>query len=750
MADNSNNNIYNKLESGDLFEALEMLQTKVNSLGNWQLQSDLEQITDTYNNMLSFLRKGVDDTEYGHMRQELIRKAYIINDLANRDIKLKNEPYTLFCKTYTKCQAAPLDMQAMTAELETLGAQITEINANPIKRKNIQEYRMEHLLPQHDALMEQIFNDIWMSDLWTQKDYSACTDLLNNKSILLQVKLMVISAVTIASYELFDTNKINLLFDFSLDSTPEISQRALVGLILLIIRYNSRKYFQAQIEPRFRLYTDNSQFSSDCFQILMQLQYCMATDSISQKMNQDILPFITNATSNIKLTIDEEGTLTANGENPEWHHKQSTDDQIEKKMRQISNLQMDGADINWNSFSNLKRFQFFNKTHHWFVPFTDNYTEIHELSGKLRKEILHITDILFTLSSFCDSDKFSFMMMLDSLPQQSQDLIASHIQVQANNAEAMEAYKEMKKEKENKTDKQSISRNYIFDLYRFFKAHPDHTQFFDPFNKFQPDFDPTWFEVLKDLLTTDNYDEIVALAEFMMHKERYKSAVRLFRSLNPQEREEDVDIWQKIGFCEQKDLTPYYAISDYEVANRIQPGSRWTLTHLAQVYMDECEFDYANKIIDEILNNDPDNLKWIRNKIECMMKEEKYKECLPLLYKATYLDEESAELQYMLGKALYCTGEKDKAKHVMAKWTEKGTDLESLIYIAFAHYTDGDIKSACRYFSKAYKTAEDKKTFLKFYVYGAEDFNLDFEGEENGELHMMFDAIIATTKGNDQ
>lgn len=745
MADNSNNNIYKKLESEELLEALEMLQTKVNGLGNWQLQSDLEQVTDTYSNMLSFLRQGVTDTEYGHMRQELIRKAYTINDLANRDIRLKNNPHDLFCKTYTKFQATPMDMQAITAELETLGEQITELNTNPTKRENVQKYQMEHLLPQHDALMEQLFNGIWVSDLWTQKDHSACLGLLCSESILLQVKLTVISAVTIASYELLDPYKIKFLFDFSLDSTPEISQRALVGLILLIIRYNNRKYFQAQIEPRFRMYTDDSQFSSDCFRILKQLQYCMATDSISEKMNQDILPFITNAPGSINIRMDDEGTLTAKGENPEWLRKQTTDDQFEKKMRQISNLQMDGADVNWNSFSNLKKFQFFNKTYHWFVPFTDNYTETYELSGKLKKEILNAADLLFTMSTFCDSDKFSFMMMLGSLPQQSQDLIASHIQVQVSSIEAMEEYKERKKV--NKVYRPSISRSYIFDLYRFFKAHPDCSQFFDPFKKLQPDFDPTQFGVLKDLLTTDNYDETVALAEFMMHKERYKSAVNLFQSLNPKEREEDVDIWQKIGFCEQKDSETYYAISDYEVAHRLQPDSKWTLTHLAQVYLDECQFDDAEIIIDEILKIDPDNQKWIRNKIECMLALEEYKESLPFLYKATYLDEESEDLQFMLGKALYCTGEKDKAKHVMAKWAEKGTDLESLMYIAFAHYMDGDTKAACSFFSKAYKAAKDKTSFQSYYVYYAEDFDLDFYGKGAEELHMLLDAIIATTKG---
>lgn len=734
----NNETIYGKLELDNLLEALQSLQTKVNSLNNWQLQSDLEQISSTYNNMLSFFSKGVEDTEYGNVRLELKRKAYVINDLANRDIRLKKHPSELFCKVYTEFQTSPLDMKTLLVGLETTGEQITKLNESPNRRGNVQQYQMKELLSQHDSLMEKLFNGIWVSDLWTQKEYSECLDILNNTSILQQVKAMTVSAVTIAAFELLDTYKIDFLFDAYLDNTREISQRALVGILLLVIRYNKREYFLRQITPRFRIYAENRQFVEDCFRILMQLQYSKGTDSVSLKMTQDILPTIMKSQDNRLRAKDYEAELTKQGENPEWHHKLNITEQVEKKMRQMAEMQMDGADVYWNTFCHLKNFQFFKKMHHWFVPYTENYTECFETANNMRKEILYVNDILFTLSTFCDSDKFSFQLMLGTMSQSAQDMIANQIQSQIDSEGVMEVYKEKKKKK---VQMQDISQSYIYDLYRFFKANPNHTQFFDPFNKLLGDFNPLDFSVLDELVTTDNYNEVLATAEFMMRKERYSSAISLFNKLEPKEKEDDTDIWQKIGFCHQKDGNNEEAIKYYEIADRLKPSSRWTLIHLAQTYISVSRYKDAIEAIDKILESDPDNMKWIRHKIDCLFAMNAFEESIPILYKAAYLDEDSVQIKSMLGRALYIRGDKGKAEQILTELAEKEPTTENLVHIAFIHYFKGDNTEAYRLFSLALKKETSEDVFADIYWNGLRYFNISDSTTENERLHLMFDAI---------
>ncbi len=734
----NNETIYGKLELDNLLEALQTLQTKVKGLNNWQLQSDLEQISSTYDNMLSFFSKGVEDSEYGNMRQELKRKAYIINDLANRDIRLKKQPYEQFCRVYAEFQSSPQDMKTLLAGLETTGGQITLLNGNHDVRESVRQHQLKELLSQHDSLTEQLFNSIWVSGQWTQKDCSECLDLLNDSAVLPQVKVMTVSAVTLAAFEMLDTTKIAFLFDAYLDDTPEISQRALVGLLLLIIRYNRREYFIRQITPRFRIYMENRRFVEDCFRILMQLQYSKATDTVSLKMTQDILPAIMKSQDNRLRTKNYEEELTKQGENPEWHHKLHITEQVEKKMRQMAEMQMDGADVYWNTFCHLKNAAFFKKIHHWFVPFTDNYTECLEASDNLRKEILHVRDILFTLSTFCDSDKFSFLLMLGTMAQSAQDMIANQIQLQLDSEGVLDAYKE--KKKKNK-EVQEISRIYIFDLYRFFKANPNHTQFFDPFNKLLGDFNPLDFAVLDELVTSDNYNEILATAEFMMRKERYPSAIALFSKLEPKEREEDTDIWQKIGFCYQKDKNDQEAIRYYEVANNLKPESRWTLVHLAQTYMAVSRYSEANAVIDGILETEPENMKWIRHKVDCLFKMDAFEESIPILYKAAYLDDDSTMVKGMLGRALYIRGDKEKAEHVLTDLAEKEPTTANLAHLAFIHYMKGDNTGAYRLFSEAYMAETQESVFATAFWDCPHYFNVNESVEEKEKLHMMFDAV---------
>jgi len=47
----------------------------------------------------------------------------------------------------------------------------------------------------------------------------------------------------------------------------------------------------------------------------------------------------------------------------------SDSDEIMKTMEELTNLQMEGADVYMSAFANLKHFDFFRNFQNWFVPF---------------------------------------------------------------------------------------------------------------------------------------------------------------------------------------------------------------------------------------------------------------------------------------------------------------------------------------------------------------------------------------------
>ena len=65
-------------------------------------------------------------------------------------------------------------------------------------------------------------------------------------------------------------------------------------------------------------------------------------------------------------------------ENPEWSEilEQSG---IADKLQELTELQMEGADVYMSTFSMLKSFPFFNETAHWFLHFDPEFSAVQDL-----------------------------------------------------------------------------------------------------------------------------------------------------------------------------------------------------------------------------------------------------------------------------------------------------------------------------------------------------------------------------------
>jgi tetratricopeptide (TPR) repeat protein len=730
-----NKNIYSELQQGNLVDALVMLQTKVSSLGDWQLLQDLEWVRDTYSTMLSYLAKGIEDPKAQSIRTDLIQQAYAINDRANRAITLKKSPFNKYCQAFTQSKAEALDIATTQIALETVGEEIKHLLANTNQRERIREHDLEAAVRQHDTLIEKLFNHIWTSGIWTKSENTLYTQLMGSEQLPADDKAIIISALTLACYELFDAQKLMLLFDSYLQNDIEVSQRSLVGLILLIIRYDSRLSYYPQIKSRFALYCENRQFVEDCFRVLMQLQYSKMTDSVSAKMTQDIMPAILRSSrfQGIDLrNLDKE--LTKNGENPEWHQNTKDDKNVEKKLKQMTDMQTEGADVYWSSFVSLKGFSFFQKLHHWVAPFSFEYPESYQFTQSMRPEILQTVKSLFQFAPFCSSDKYSFIFMIDSVKQAGQDMIANQINSQLNEEGGGDLFEQVKPHTKKPKE---VSRCYIFDLYRVFKAYPYHSELFDPFGKQLVNFSPLYFDTLKPL--ADNYDDLLGLAEFMMRRGAYHDASTIFFKLNPQEREEDSDLWQKIGFCSQKQGNPALAIPAYRMAYKLNPKSKWTVQHLAQTAFELKEFSEAQQYFDLLLEDDEDNLKWLYKKAECLFGQEKYEDCLPTLYKLAYLDEHSEHAQEMLAWGLLMTGNDEKAEKIHVELMEQNPSVRNNINLAHLYLRKGEIPNAYNLYAAAYQLAKSEEEFTKaFWEWRP---YLQHIGLNAKRLELMLDAV---------
>ena len=93
--------------------------------------------------------------------------------------------------------------------------------------------------------------------------------------------------------------------------------------------------------------------------------------------------------------------------NPEW---QKDMEQINSHIRELGELQMEGADTYMTAFSQLKTFPFFQEAAHWFYLFSMKVPDLYQIFKDRNSMKKSLFGLMINSQMFCDSDKFSFCL----------------------------------------------------------------------------------------------------------------------------------------------------------------------------------------------------------------------------------------------------------------------------------------------------------------------------------------------------
>ena len=297
-------------------------------------------------------------------------------------------------------------------------------------------------------------------------------------------------------------------------------------------------------------------------------------------------------------------------------------------------------------------------------------------------------------SPFCNSDKYSLCFTFSNLGGMAGTAIEAQINRQL--PDGMDIDELADSEELHKPKKADIRRHYVFDLYRFYHLYPYKQQFVNPFTTLKehpvtPFSNPWLLELM-----ADDKEEMAQYADFLMRKEFYQAALDIFATIADNEFDPDLaSIWQKIGFCHQKLNHTEETIHAYTVANSIKPNSKWTLSHLAMLCYTSGNVDDAVKYYTQLHQIQPENLKYLMNAAQSMMQGERYTEALPLLYKASFLDEESSMVRLQLAWCLIVNKKKDEAMtHILKLQAEDTTREEAAILFGIVMLMDGKMREA--------------------------------------------------------
>lgn len=660
-----------KLKRHKLIPTIPNILKKSQELGCWELTAEVESIWSTYQQMLQFMLNGIADPQAASIRRSICSSLATIVCKLERRQRIKDMGHEKYVST-AKAMKNITSFEFIVNQLEEIALLQKSIAEDDVMRDSVRKYTTENLSEQHETALQNLFNWTWTGDIWNNNDIDQANRIIFSNNISSDDKAVFVSAITLSILEQYDALKLVFLLDCYLNDDHQLSQRALVGFVLAFHLNSVQAEEDTELQNRLIIYKDDSTFIKDYYATITQLQLSSTTDSVSSKMHNDILPILMQGhmqrmNKDNGINIKE---LTKNGENPEW----IDESKLDKKVREMADLQLDGADVYFSTFAGMKSFSFFSVMPHWFYPFSMDNFLLPDISAILNGKVGKVLKLMLNGAPFCNSDKFSLCYTFKTLGSFAESAIETQISQQLSDAESLDDL--IEDAEKTKIKKADIRRHYIFDLYRFFNSYPYHIQFTNPFKLIKEEpITPLSNSTLKALLA-DNTELMSQYADFLMRKEFYEAAISVFQSITNDTDTQDASILQKYGFCCQKTNRIAQAIDAYRLANELKPYSKWTLSHLATICMNEENYAEAAEYYKALLDIEPENIKYLQNIGKALVNSQQYEEATKHLYKANYLDEGSLTTIVQLCWALMLNGQQEKASALVDEHISNSNEPE--------------------------------------------------------------------------
>jgi tetratricopeptide (TPR) repeat protein len=450
-------------------------------------------------------------------------------------------------------------------------------------------------------------------------------------------------------------------------------------------------------------------------------------------MREEIIPeMMKNAKqmNNPKFRFDE--TEDAEDRNPEWEEWMDKSG-MSDKIKEMGEWQMAGADVYMSSFAQLKSYPFFNQLSHWFYPFDANLPELAPIKKDM--EALHFSAIKLIAHSeyFCNSDKYSFCLAMISMSQQLRELSLQQMEEQTQMHEELKD--KMQLLTQNGKEAKSISRQYIQDLYRFFKLWKRHQEEEDIFQwKFNLWKNPLFGDALQEAEITKE------LADYLLQKEYMEEAYTLYLKLMDAHTPM-AGVYQKAGFIMQKQKRYQEAFRHYEYADILHPDNVWTNKHLAQCYKLCGNFANALKYYQKVEAAQPDNLNIALQIGQCLARMEKYEEALAYFYKVEYLEKNPDNARRAIAWCSFLTHKDEDALRYYGMLLEQSSaKLEDWMNAGHVHLVANHIQEALHHYRNAQKHFEYHGEFIDAFLKDKD--TLLQMGKTEEDIAIVLDLLI--------
>ncbi|MBO4723730.1 MAG: tetratricopeptide repeat protein [Bacteroidaceae bacterium] len=665
-----------------LREALELIKTQMAGVSDWSVLSRYEDIESSYSFMLQYFSQGSPDEHRTEVYRQLIRRALLLNDDVLQ-ARLQPESMLLYYQHLRSRLARTENIEGIRLSLESF-VEISDTTA-------------------HERTLGLLFDLIWTNGQWSSEDSASILELIDSPLVMEDDSLLVISAVTLSLMERFDPLKCLFLCQAAENLSMAVSIRALTGLAVTLGSYKDLLPYFPEIKNRITLLLDTPGIKERMLKVQMAMLLCRETKEIDRRMREEFIPTMLRNPKLGDLMREELEREDVSPDWKEWIEKP----EVKDKLMQMTELQMEGADVYMSTFSHLKNYPFFREIHNWFRVFSlDQPDVINSLGETFSKST--VAKSMLSSGMFCNSDKYSFALTFSQIPQEQRDMIMGQV-----DGEFQEEVQEIRSGNLPADAKENFAaRQYTQDLYRFFNLFSRRHEFRNPFDD---NLNLLIDNPLSPLLQTEDSEQ--AIAAWLLGKGYYDEAVSAYRLMESTAHPYSTDyrFYQQMGYALQRTQCYKEALEAYRRSDILQSDNNWTLRHSAQCLRILGQPVEALNLLLQAEKNSSDNLSLQIQIGDCLVDLKRYDEALTRFFKVDYLKPDYPKAWRAIGWCAFLAGRTDKSIEYYDKLLKTKPTGNDCLNAGHAYFVDGNIQHAVSLYRQSRK------------VLGLEQFESEFE-----------------------
>ncbi len=716
--------IYQSLANKNIKDSLDLIHILVKESQDADLIDNHYNTEFTYKNILKYTVEGISDPERQKIYNHLIRDVYQMADKAHNQLMMRYSSEMLY---ELRKQFNNTYLQSSISELNSIwnGIELQKIlDVNAVNK------------PELHQKINQIFKILWSKEHINNQDKNSLSELFFSDPIPVHFKSVLIGAIHLSLMNSFSVNYIQLLIDLSKHSEDAICGRALTALLLALTKYDHRLPLYPELYTQFFMLVEDNNLQSLIQNITLQLIRTRETERISQKLNDEILPEVVKMHPKLKDKLDLDNLINdsiGEGKNPDWEDVFKDSPNLINKMEELTQWQMEGADVFLTTFKHLKHFTFFNEISNWLMPFYPSHPEV--------QKALHSENAVFSNSSLlnglassrflCNSDKYSLILSIPHMLGMQKEMMGQMFSAE------IEQMLEMEKDEKTLQANQGklvSSNQFIQDLYRLLKVHPQKHQFEDIFIQ-KMDFHNRWF--FSQLL--DDTSSLREIGEYYFKKNYFEDALEIFQIILKKQTEA-TDIIQKMAYCQQHLKNYNEALKLYLKADLIGADSVWNKKKIALCYRHLKKTEMSLQFYQEAEKIAPDNLHTQASIGHCLLELENFEEALKYYFKVEYLDPGNNKVGRPIAWCSFVCRKFDQAEKYYHKLIVSEKNKHDLINLGHTLWCKKQRQEALSYYQKSiqlpgHSLNEFVETFKQDIPY------LKHNGIDAGDIPLMLDQI---------